>query len=572
MQGELDFEEFTGAMCALETHNFTNSELEEVFNMLDDDDSGTISIAEFSQVQGPEGLVAGAARTGAAVILQILTLAANAMTPIKFFKPKSNALEPFDMITMFRPDSGKLLLRLRSELKDHGSIPLLSGLTFPTVVNALVGTVSFTGYSTLLGEVQKRRTLQEQEEHLFVGVAAAGATAGFLQSFISCPAESLKAYMTMYAAANLSPPAPPPNPKIRWWTKIGMVLETYGGMSALYRPWGLLAARDSIGIATFFTCYETTKVASEPIIWSLVVHGLDVRPYLGWPQETPQKEVIVCDEKTHRWHEKITKYGSVLLAGGLAGLCYALVQHPFDVVKNEVLVMHHRNQYNQKMSALPLPRAAPGVVSAGVVEAVGVAGAVGTARAAGAAAGAASGAAAGAASGAAAGATAGATGGAAGISGAAGSVDVAASSARAAGAVAGAAGPAAGAGTGTGTTGTNAATTITSSKVEIATTKMSAEQTLTEYKRKGAQAKVERAMQRAKGLPTSANTPNKLSYYSAFCSALRREGFIRLFAGAGPSALAAFLPSAAGFAAFEAVKEGMGVQPSFSNDHELEVY
>ena len=62
-------------MHQLKTHNFTDNELKQVFVMFDEDESGTISVEEFSHIRGPEGLVAGAARTGAAVMLQIFTLA-----------------------------------------------------------------------------------------------------------------------------------------------------------------------------------------------------------------------------------------------------------------------------------------------------------------------------------------------------------------------------------------------------------------------------------------------------------------------------------------------------------------
>jgi hypothetical protein len=244
--------------------------------------------------------------------------AVNAMTPIKFFKPKSNALEPFDMVNMFRSD-GTLLLKLKSELSHSGAGPLLSGLTFPSVVNAMVGTVSFTGYSALLNGIHSRQTIREQEEHFLLGVAFAGATAGFCQSFISCPAETLKLYMTMQAAAaaNASPATQASDHGMHWWSRVHRIMNVYGGASSLYRPWRLLAARDSLGIATFFTSYETTKIYSEPLIWSMVVSGLK-------PQN--MRPVIVFDEQAHRWHEKATKYGTVLLAGGLAGLLYALVQ------------------------------------------------------------------------------------------------------------------------------------------------------------------------------------------------------------------------------------------------------
>jgi hypothetical protein len=149
----------------------------------------------------------------------------------------------------------------------------------------------------------------------------------------------------------------------------------------------------------------------------------------------------------------------------------------------------------------------------------------------------------------------------AGVTGTTGIIG-AADAARAAQGVTGPAHGAAGAVGAAEVAGASAAAVAGESRSKSSEIKRTGEQLLEDFKRKEAAVKVARIRQP----PT---TPPGLSYAAAFRSALQREGFVRFFAGAGPSALQAFIPSAIGFAAFEVVKEGMGVQPTFSNDHEL---
>eukprot|EP00935_MAST-01C_sp_MAST-1C-sp1_P000633 g633.t1 len=151
--GDLDLEEFEAAMTSLSGRKFEQAELEEAFALLDADGSGTIDVSEFQSLSGAEGVFAGVARTAAGVLLNLLTITANAMTPIKFFKPKSNALEPFDMLNLFRADAS-LFLRAQAEAANGGVLSLISALSFPSIVNTAVGTISFQGYSSILEAIE----------------------------------------------------------------------------------------------------------------------------------------------------------------------------------------------------------------------------------------------------------------------------------------------------------------------------------------------------------------------------------------------------------------------------------
>eukprot|EP01135_Chromosphaera_perkinsii_P003734 Nk52_evm52s252 gene=Nk52_evmTU52s252 len=184
----------------------------------------------------------------------------------------------------------RLYVILKDTVAKDGYIGLFKQIVPSIMVNSFTGFITFTVYAELI-DFWKRydRDQKLAYQHYFV----AGAVGGFTQSLFSGPLDLAKLKLQLEVE--------------RTHHHLGIMhalRDEYNqfGVKALYKGFAITCARETLGMAAFFSTYDTSKRF--------------LKPYF-----------------------EDTKHGgayAVSLSGGFAGMSYQMFNHPVEILKTEV--------------------------------------------------------------------------------------------------------------------------------------------------------------------------------------------------------------------------------------------
>jgi solute carrier family 25 carnitine/acylcarnitine transporter 20/29 len=229
---------------------------------------------------GGSGAVAGATRSFAKVLAQAIK---SGVAGTFAGMAEETASYPLDLVKtrmQVHAESVSAIHVLRQTVKSDGVAGLFKGLPGPLVASAAVSGCVFGGYGSAIGSISPTPF------HPALGhTLLAGAFAGFLQSFVTCPVDVVK--NRMQVGQNTS--------TVQTFSQI---LRNRGVMG-LYKGFGATLARDVPAYAAFFAAYESLK-------------------RLG---ANPDDE---------------SDFINVVFAGGVAGMVYHTSTYPIDVAKTRL--------------------------------------------------------------------------------------------------------------------------------------------------------------------------------------------------------------------------------------------
>mmetsp|Transcript_27405 Transcript_27405/g.44578 ORF Transcript_27405/g.44578 Transcript_27405/m.44578 type:complete len:331 (-) Transcript_27405:144-1136(-) len=174
---------------------------------------------------------------------------------------------------------------LRDTVKKQGLSGLFRGIGPPLASSALITSVIFGTFESSL-ESYKERLGQSFDG---TSVVLAGATAGLVQSFVTCPVELVKNRLQVAHDTEHS------------GLQMANMIRRNNGVIGLYRGLAATLWRDVPGYAIFFGVYEGLKRSMLPK-GSTDLEGAGIIP--------------------------------VIVAGGTAGTAYHVITYPLDVIKS----------------------------------------------------------------------------------------------------------------------------------------------------------------------------------------------------------------------------------------------
>ncbi|KAJ2699754.1 mitochondrial ornithine carrier protein [Coemansia sp. IMI 203386] len=193
---------------------------------------------------------------------------------------------------------------LRQTFRNEGFGGFYRGLTSPLVGAMAENAIAFYAYNRIQSMIRQITNTQELAlPHLFLSGGASGAICAFVISpveLVKCKlqVENVQGYgqQTVKTARFTGP-----------MSVVAHLLRTEG-VAGLYRGIGPTVARESLGVGFWFGAYE------------LVCRQILASRRQSKDDPLPPKDVLGP--------------GSIILAGGCAGIAYNLTSYPIDVVKS----------------------------------------------------------------------------------------------------------------------------------------------------------------------------------------------------------------------------------------------
>ncbi|KAF8636639.1 hypothetical protein AX17_003447 [Amanita inopinata Kibby_2008] len=256
--------------------------------------------------------------------------------PVRLFRPSK--VSGWHSLKGLAAQHGKSLTPqyVCSLVKDQGLMVLPRHFIPPMLVNALLGTVLWSTYTTTHDLVEPFAGQQST-----MTAALSGAAAGGVQALVAAPAENVRiilegtsgsrswAHAWQEVFRGNSKPSPASDPKaiheIRelrsWWKEVGEM----AGRG--WEGWGWGCAKDMCGFAVFFSIFEVTR--------RLAVQARDTSHRLT--ASLPSDEDDFADVKSRQRHVSRTVHSIILVVGGVtAGLAYERVCRPWDVARHSI--------------------------------------------------------------------------------------------------------------------------------------------------------------------------------------------------------------------------------------------
>ncbi|KAI8916373.1 mitochondrial carrier domain-containing protein [Gorgonomyces haynaldii] len=223
--------------------------------------------------------------------------------PIKLFRPYS--VNPWFFINSMAAADGQPVSTqyIRSLIKRDGWRPLLMNTIPLFILNGLIGTVLFNGYSESLKIFQLL--------HSDLASFAAGGVGGFLQTLLATPFEN---FQRSIAPQQVS------QHRHRGWHKIGqhayksLPSTSLGKLRHLYSGLSVHLVRDSLAFAMFFGVFDNLRDRGK----RLVHQSLDTMNIKS------KKSQIMLNA------------GIVVGSGALAGACYQAVNVPLNRISRHL--------------------------------------------------------------------------------------------------------------------------------------------------------------------------------------------------------------------------------------------
>jgi len=203
-----------------------------------------------------------------------------------------------------------------------GFIP--SQLLPPLLANTLVGTVAYTSYLHILGNVHGPSS--ESTKRVFPpppvsSTFAAGFVAGSIQSVVAAPVDALQ---VRFHTKDLLDG----RYKNMWHYGYGKLREL--GVRSIFAGWGLSLVRDSVGFGAFFATFEYIKAQSFYAFVTRYYGGLDL---LSSDISYRQGRIGENDVTTIRPHYALEP-SFLMLAGFSASAAQQFIQYPIGMVQN----------------------------------------------------------------------------------------------------------------------------------------------------------------------------------------------------------------------------------------------
>ncbi|KAH7141274.1 mitochondrial carrier domain-containing protein [Dactylonectria estremocensis] len=179
---------------------------------------------------------------------------------------------------------------LTSAIRHQGWAIVPHQILPPLIANVGVGAVLYTSYLQILGRLHEEsgqaRTRvypPPQPAHTFT----AGFLAGGLQSVLAAPLDALQA---RYDHRDLMPSDGSGRPRSMWTFGAEKLREI--GLRGIFAGWGLSFAKDSLGSAVFFSCFEYVKAQGYYRFVTWYYGGLaeDIVDVLASKRPTPQRD------------------------------------------------------------------------------------------------------------------------------------------------------------------------------------------------------------------------------------------------------------------------------------------
>eukprot|EP01029_Cantina_marsupialis_P005476 TRINITY_DN1599_c0_g1_i2.p1 TRINITY_DN1599_c0_g1~~TRINITY_DN1599_c0_g1_i2.p1 ORF type:complete len:279 (+),score=57.75 TRINITY_DN1599_c0_g1_i2:149-985(+) len=203
--------------------------------------------------------------------------------------------QPFDYLKVRVQTSKKMYTgpmdALFQTVKTEGIIGLYRGMSAPLLGVAPIFGVSFWGFTAAKQFLLTVREFPTCQNLSIPDVAAAGGLSSLVTSSIITPVERIKCLLQTQNLGNRKP-------IYRGAIDCGRLLTKSEGLSSLYRGFSATLLRDSLGFAAYFAGYEMAK------------------------------RYLSKDKEQKPYH--------IVLAGSFAGLSYAMLAMPADIIKSRM--------------------------------------------------------------------------------------------------------------------------------------------------------------------------------------------------------------------------------------------
>ncbi|KAJ8079421.1 hypothetical protein PM082_021935 [Marasmius tenuissimus] len=248
------------------------------------------------------------------------------------------------------PSTLHLMLSIAREDKRLGIWGLFRGISSPIATAAPLNGLVFASYRFLLdfqrpsGEVQT-----EAEWTPTLGqIALAGMGCGIVGSVITTPTELIKIRQQMPSSSSFFNSSPSTLPTAR---QVATDIYKRHGIRGLYRGITATALRD-LGFGSYFFAYEATCRYLPPL-WGSLGSGVTER--------RRSETGALVHEMDHREGSESAGLGTLLVAGGVAGIAGWIFTFPMDVVKTRV--QSHDGGYYLSSASTAVGTPAPTAIS-----------------------------------------------------------------------------------------------------------------------------------------------------------------------------------------------------------------
>ncbi|KDE07393.1 hypothetical protein MVLG_02260 [Microbotryum lychnidis-dioicae p1A1 Lamole] len=289
-----------------------------------------------------------------------LSLAFLFKRPIRLFRPvKISTWTGLQAIAHEHGHSKVTPAFVRSLIRKQGWSFIPRHLVPPVLVNGLIGLTLFGVYTSsesYLNSHLPPDVLSHPSTQVLIPFIS-GTLAGASQSIISAPLDNARLlllrrqhHLRLYGhrTSRNQPGRPNSKPFVSWWPLLrDAVFLNTGSAEKLsnaqkvrrgYTLWLLTLIKDGLGFGAFFATFEVGRSVSRRmgLAWDGIKEGDQVEEN-DWDEEkneailtpTPSNDLAVKKKRRSATSLLLQSLG-ILTAGGVAGLCFALVARPFD--------------------------------------------------------------------------------------------------------------------------------------------------------------------------------------------------------------------------------------------------
>ncbi|SCV70273.1 BQ2448_1667 [Microbotryum intermedium] len=291
-----------------------------------------------------------------------LSLAFLFKRPIRLFRPvKISTWTGLQAIAYEHGHYKVTLAFVRSLIRKQGWSFIPRHLVPPVLVNGVIGLTLFGVYTSsesYLNSHLPPHILSHPSAQVLIPFIS-GTLAGASQSIISAPLDNARllllrrqTHLRLYGHRNPRENSgrPSSNPFVSWWPLLRDAVFLNTGSAEMlsnaqkvrrgYTLWVLTLTKDGLGFGAFFATFEVGRSVSRKIAlaWDGIEEGEQVEEN-NWDEERneplttlPSSDFAVRPLKKKRRSATslILQSLGILTAGGVAGLCFALVARPFD--------------------------------------------------------------------------------------------------------------------------------------------------------------------------------------------------------------------------------------------------
>ncbi|KAJ1801138.1 mitochondrial ornithine carrier protein [Coemansia sp. RSA 2399] len=222
--------------------------------------------------------------------------------------------------------------------RNEGFQGFYRGLTSPLVGAMAENAIAFYAYNRLQSVIRSVAKTPENAELSLPQLFVSGGLSGALCAFVISPVELVKCKLQVenvqaYGASSASESAG----KVKFTgplSVVGHLLRTQG-IKGLYKGIAPTVARETLGVGFWFGTYELVC-----------------------------RQILMLDRRSEGSSSKKTKSdlgaGSIILAGGCAGVAYNTISYPIDVVKSFIQTADVRQAGSAQSASLSQER--PGIL------------------------------------------------------------------------------------------------------------------------------------------------------------------------------------------------------------------